>query len=147
MPGSFKSSSNTWGDSRNTSAMPACTSSDWPTTSMSAAAAIIVAVGVIDDKYNLRARYKLAGQAVAAAVLISLGGVVIERVGVFGRMIELGQFAVPVTLFWLLAFFLVPMGIVWLYSFGQNVGQAEIEISGTLDNYKRATECCMYRFS
>jgi spermidine/putrescine transport system permease protein len=43
-------------------------------------------------------------------------------------------------LFWLLAFFLVPMGIVWLYSFGQNVGQAEIEISGTLDNYKRATE-------
>ncbi len=43
-------------------------------------------------------------------------------------------------LFWLLAFFLVPMGIVWLYSFGQNVGPAEIEISGTLDNYKRATE-------
>jgi spermidine/putrescine transport system permease protein len=43
-------------------------------------------------------------------------------------------------LFWLLAFFLIPMGIVWLYSFGQNVGQAEIEISGTLKNYQRATE-------
>lgn len=32
------------------------------------------------------------------------------------------------------------MGIVWLYSFGQNSGPATIEISGTLDNYKRAME-------
>ena len=42
--------------------------------------------------------------------------------------------------FWLALFFVVPMGIVWLYSFGQNSGPATIEISGTLDNYKRATE-------
>jgi spermidine/putrescine transport system permease protein len=43
-------------------------------------------------------------------------------------------------LFWLVAFFLVPMGIVWLYSFGQNAGPADIDISGTLKNYQRATE-------
>jgi spermidine/putrescine transport system permease protein len=43
-------------------------------------------------------------------------------------------------LLWTLLFFLVPMSFVWLYSFGSNVGLAEIEISGTLDNYKRATE-------
>ncbi|HCF25305.1 MULTISPECIES: ABC transporter permease [unclassified Novosphingobium] len=43
-------------------------------------------------------------------------------------------------LFWLVLFFLVPMGIVWLYSFGQNSGPADIAITGTLDNYKRATE-------
>ena len=43
-------------------------------------------------------------------------------------------------LFWLLLFFLVPMGIVWLYSFGENAGPADIAISGTLDNYKRAIE-------
>ena len=42
--------------------------------------------------------------------------------------------------FWLALFFVAPMGIVWLYSFGQNSGPATIEISGTLDNYKRATE-------
>ena len=42
--------------------------------------------------------------------------------------------------FWLALFFVVPMGIVWLYSFGQNSGPATIEISGTLDNYKRAME-------
>lgn len=43
-------------------------------------------------------------------------------------------------IFWLLLFFIVPMGIVWFYSFGQNVGPAEIDITGTLDNYKRATD-------
>jgi spermidine/putrescine transport system permease protein len=41
---------------------------------------------------------------------------------------------------WLLLFFLVPMTVVWLYSFGQNSGPADIAITGTLDNYKRATE-------
>jgi spermidine/putrescine transport system permease protein len=45
-----------------------------------------------------------------------------------------------VPLFWLLLFFLIPMAVVWLYSFGQNAGPADIAISGTLDNYKRATE-------
>jgi spermidine/putrescine transport system permease protein len=43
-------------------------------------------------------------------------------------------------LFWLLLFFLIPMAIVWLYSFGENAGPADIAISGTLDNYKRAIE-------
>lgn len=43
-------------------------------------------------------------------------------------------------LFWLVAFFIVPMAIVWLYSFGQNTGPAEISITGTLANYKRAIE-------
>ena len=43
------------------------------------------------------------------------------------------------TLLWVLLFFLIPMVIVWLYSFGENRGLTEIAISGTLDNYKRAT--------
>lgn len=43
-------------------------------------------------------------------------------------------------LFWTLAFFIVPMFFVWLYSFGANEGPAGITISGTLDNYKRAAE-------
>ncbi len=41
---------------------------------------------------------------------------------------------------WLLLFFLVPMTVVWLYSFGQNSGPADIAITGTLANYQRATE-------
>lgn len=43
-------------------------------------------------------------------------------------------------LLWTLLFFLIPMAFVWVYSFGANAGPAEIEISGTLDNYKRATQ-------
>jgi spermidine/putrescine transport system permease protein len=41
---------------------------------------------------------------------------------------------------WLLAFFVVPMAIVWGYSFGRNVGLTEIDISGTFSNYARAIE-------
>ncbi|WP_374524273.1 ABC transporter permease [Sphingopyxis sp.] len=44
------------------------------------------------------------------------------------------------TLLWTIAFFVVPMAIVWAYSFGHNAGLNDIRISGTLDNYKRATE-------
>ena len=45
-----------------------------------------------------------------------------------------------VPMLWLALFFVAPMAIVWLYSFGENVGPASIDVSGTLDNYKRATE-------
>lgn len=41
---------------------------------------------------------------------------------------------------WLLAFFIIPLGVVWLYSFGRNVGLTEIDISGTFANYARALE-------
>ena len=41
---------------------------------------------------------------------------------------------------WLLAFFIVPMGLVWLMSFGQNEGVAAIRITGTLANYARALD-------
>lgn len=41
---------------------------------------------------------------------------------------------------WTLLFFVVPMAIVWAYSFGHNAGLNTIELSGTLENYKRATE-------
>lgn len=41
---------------------------------------------------------------------------------------------------WLLFFFIVPLGIVWLYSFGRNVGLTEIDISGTFSNYGRALQ-------
>lgn len=42
--------------------------------------------------------------------------------------------------FWLIAFFIIPLGIVWLYSFGTNVSLTEIEISGTFSNYARALD-------
>jgi spermidine/putrescine transport system permease protein len=38
-------------------------------------------------------------------------------------------------LFWLLLFFIVPMGIVWIYSFGENRGLIDIVFTGTWANY------------
>jgi len=43
-------------------------------------------------------------------------------------------------LFWLVLFFLIPLGIVWIYSFGQNQGLTEISFTGTFANYARALE-------
>jgi len=48
-------------------------------------------------------------------------------------------FLVPPTV-WLAAFFLLPLGLIWLYSFGEKRGLIEIAINGTLDNYIRALE-------
>ncbi len=43
-------------------------------------------------------------------------------------------------LFWLVAFFFVPLGIVWLYSFGENRGLIDIAITGSWANYKHALD-------
>ena len=41
---------------------------------------------------------------------------------------------------WLLLFFIIPLAIVWAYSFGSNEGLTSIRISGTFANYARALE-------
>ncbi len=41
---------------------------------------------------------------------------------------------------WLLAFFIVPLAIIWAYSFGSNTGLTEITVDGTLSNYARALQ-------
>ncbi len=48
-------------------------------------------------------------------------------------------FMVPPS-FWLALFFIVPLAIVWVISFGEKRGLIEIEITGTLANYARAVE-------
>lgn len=41
-------------------------------------------------------------------------------------------------LFWLVFFFIVPLSIVWVYSFGQNQGLVDIAFTGTWSNYAHA---------
>ena len=67
---------------------------------MLAAGGLIVAVGLIDDRYGLRGRHKLAGQIAAALILIGRG-LVIQKVALFGSEIPLGLLSVPFTMFWL----------------------------------------------
>lgn len=41
---------------------------------------------------------------------------------------------------WLIILFVIPLGMVWLFSIGQNNGMTDISITGTLANYKKAFE-------
>src|SRR5665213_3118169 len=41
-------------------------------------------------------------------------------------------------IFWLVAFFLVPLGIIWAYSFGYNQSLTAIAVDGNLANYAHA---------
>ena len=41
---------------------------------------------------------------------------------------------------WLLVFFLIPLGVIWAYSFGENTGPVTIDLTGTFANYARALE-------
>jgi UDP-GlcNAc:undecaprenyl-phosphate GlcNAc-1-phosphate transferase len=66
-----------------------------------ASAVIICTVGVIDDFVGLRGRYKLLGQCLAVGVVIGCG-VQVNRVNVFDWEVDLGIFAVPLTVFLLL---------------------------------------------
>jgi UDP-GlcNAc:undecaprenyl-phosphate GlcNAc-1-phosphate transferase len=62
---------------------------------------VICAVGVIDDYYHLRGRYKLLGQGLAVAIVM-YSGLQVKIVTVFNWDLDLGWMAVPFTVFWLL---------------------------------------------
>jgi spermidine/putrescine transport system permease protein len=63
------------------------------------------------------------------------------RDGIDWRMAKTGFLAIlGPPLAWFLLFFVVPMAIVWAYSFGTNVGIADIKISGTFANYARVLQ-------
>ncbi len=65
------------------------------------AGAVIVTVGLVDDRVPLRGRQKLLGQALAASIVMS-GGLVIQHIAIFGWQIDLGLLSLPFTIFWLL---------------------------------------------
>lgn len=64
---------------------------------------LIVVLGLIDDYYDLKPGVKLAGQLVAAAVLVYAGTRIEVISSPLGGTINLGYLAAPVTLLWLVA--------------------------------------------
>jgi UDP-GlcNAc:undecaprenyl-phosphate GlcNAc-1-phosphate transferase len=64
------------------------------------AAAAIVAIGLIDDRFRLNGRYKLLGQ-LCVALGLTFSGLLIQRVNLFGQDFDLGLLAIPFTVFWL----------------------------------------------
>ena len=70
-----------------------------------AAFAIVFFTGLLDDKYHLKAHQKLFGQVVAASVAVMGGLVVGVIVNPFtGELIDLGWFAYPLTMIYLIAY-------------------------------------------
>ena len=67
-----------------------------------AGSTIIVVLGIFDDKYELKAKVKLLGQLVASLVVV-LSGVRIDWLtNPFGDgMINIGVFAIPLSIFWI----------------------------------------------
>lgn len=53
--------------------------------------------------------------------------------------LSFGVFMTPATL-WLLVFFVIPLGIVWVYSFGERGPQGQTYIALSFANYARAVE-------
>jgi len=65
------------------------------------ASVLTVLLGLADDFFNLRGRYKLLGQILIATLLVN-SGLTIEKFGFMGEIVKLGPLAVPVTMVWLL---------------------------------------------
>jgi UDP-GlcNAc:undecaprenyl-phosphate GlcNAc-1-phosphate transferase len=66
------------------------------------ACVVIVLLGLVDDRYNLKPQYKLLGQLVAIVILVGYGGMVVDRIGMLNCMFEFGPLAVPATVLGLL---------------------------------------------
>ncbi|MEM6329831.1 MAG: MraY family glycosyltransferase [Planctomycetota bacterium] len=65
------------------------------------ASTLTVLLGLLDDRFALRGRYKLLGQVGIAGYLIYCG-LQITQVGAFGEVHQLGWVGVPITLVWIL---------------------------------------------
>ncbi len=63
---------------------------------------LIVLLGLIDDKFDLKPIFKLIGQILVTLVPIYYG-IVIDRITPFGIEIEFGIFSVPITVLWMAA--------------------------------------------
>lgn len=62
---------------------------------------IIILTGFLDDLYELSAKWKLLGQIMAALVIV-IFGIDVEFINLpFGGQLELGYFAIPLTVLWI----------------------------------------------
>lgn len=71
---------------------------EWP---IIIGAILVTGIGIIDDKYQLSARYKFIVQTIAALIVV-LGGVEMTYINLpFGYMLDFGQLSIPITVIWI----------------------------------------------
>lgn len=68
-----------------------------------AASVLIIATGLLDDRFSLHPAFKLAGQVAAAVVFVSTAARIEFLTHPFGGMIYLAGWGVPLTVLWLVA--------------------------------------------
>ncbi|MGO9469986.1 MAG: MraY family glycosyltransferase [Isosphaeraceae bacterium] len=92
-----------WGISLlgSSSAIRLARDSGWFLATLALASFLILWLGVLDDRHGMRGRHKLAGQFVAAMILVGLG-IRIRVLSCFGVEFQLGTFSYPVTVLWVL---------------------------------------------
>lgn len=72
-------------------------------TSILIGSVVILITGIIDDIRPIKPRYKCIAQLVAAAIIVFYGGIILEDISAFGYYINFGNFAYPITLFFIVA--------------------------------------------
>ena len=64
---------------------------------------VILITGLIDDKYSIPAWQKLAGQFIAATIIIFFGDITVTYINVpWGGVLEFGIFSIPITYLWII---------------------------------------------
>lgn len=72
-------------------------------TGITVGAIIIIITGVLDDKYELSAKYKLLGQLLAAAAVVGSGLTIDHLTIPFLGTYDVGMWTYPITVFWIVA--------------------------------------------
>ena len=72
-------------------------------TGITVGAIIIVITGILDDKYELSAKYKLLGQLLAAGAVVGSGLTIDHLTIPFLGTYDLGLWTFPITVFWIVA--------------------------------------------
>lgn len=74
------------------------------TTAIIIGAFIIIITGMLDDIFEITAKAKIAGQLIAASVVVIGGGLEISFINLpFGGEIDFGYFSIPLTIIWIIA--------------------------------------------
>lgn len=64
---------------------------------------IIILFGIVDDINPLKARYKLIGQILAAAIIVFYGNIILKDAYIFGYYLNFGNLAPYLTVFFIIA--------------------------------------------
>lgn len=64
---------------------------------------IVILTGIIDDIKPIKARHKLLGHLVAAAIIVFYGGILLNDITAFGFSFDFGIWAYPITILFIVA--------------------------------------------